>query len=349
VVFKNERSISASQLARSEGLLLRNYVERFNGLSLAVIGDFALDVYSYGTVARMSREAPVPVLIRDRNMPDDAVLGQAGNCALNIATLGATVFPIGVIGNDQTGSTIIDLLQQKGTSTEGLQVIDHFITPGKERIFAHNLNAPNQQIARIDDDQGAAKLTQLQQQQIIDSIDNILAKCDGVIFSDYGYGVCTSEIVNYVIQKCKQHNIIVLADSRYHIDLYRNVKAIMPSEAEVAPFLNQNITDDNIQQVVLSLRETLNVDHAVITRGSKGMMLTDGQGIYCFPGKSDVVDATGAGDTALALFALTLLSGASAYEAAKLSTAGVAISLMRKGTCVISRQELLAHLQVGLI
>ena len=123
----------------------------------------------------------------------------------------------------------------------------------------------------------------------------------------------------------------------------------MPSETEVTPFLNQNITDLNVNEVVSSLRDELSLDYAVITRGSKGMILADGKQILTFQGKKDVVDATGAGDTALALFALSLLSGASAQEAAQLSTTGVAITLMKKGTCLITRDELAARLQIGLV
>jgi len=349
LIFKETRSVSATQLVRAEGLLLRNYVERFSALKIMVIGDLALDVYSYGTVTRMSREAPVPVLTRDTPLSEDAVLGQSGNCALNVHALGAKVIPVGVVGCDNTGTLIKSLLVECKMPINCVQGVAGFTTPRKERVFAHNTNAPNQQVARIDDDQGAVELTPEQKQSLIQKIKDMLPQCNGVIFSDYGYGVCTPDIVQAIIEGCQEKSIPVVADSRYRIGLYHGIMAVMPSEAEVAPFLNQEITDGNIGEVVASLRQELGVEYAVVTRGSKGMALADNEQIVAFPGKKDVVDATGAGDTALALFTLALLSGASAQEAAKLSTSGVAITLMQKGTCVITRDELAARLQVGVI
>jgi|GEM_PF-340249 len=339
---------SASDLARSEGLLLRNYVERFSTLQLLVIGDYALDVYSYGTVQRMSREAPVPILTRDIQATSDSVLGQAGNCALNIASLGAQVTPVGILGRDSTAVEVTALLREYDIDTAGFMTVEGYTTPRKERVFAHNANAPSQQIVRIDDGE-TAHLSSREHQQIIKTVCESMDECDGIVFSDYGYGVCTPIVVQGIIEEAQIRNKFVIADSRYCIGLYRGIAAVMPSETEVTPFLNQNITDLNVNEVVSSLRDELSLDYAVITRGSKGMILADGKQILTFQGKKDVVDATGAGDTALALFALSLLSGASAQEAAQLSTTGVAITLMKKGTCLITRDELAARLQIGLV
>lgn len=320
---------------------LLRLVDGFSSQKIAVWGDFILDEYIYGTTRRISREAPVLILsYRNREFS----LGGAGNSVLNLKALGANPLPIGVIGTDDSGTKIFQMLKNSGVSTDFLIKDKGYQTPIKTRILAGEETTRKQQILRIDREGCVPESIDLSR-KIQKSLENVKKKIKGLLISDYNYLTVKEQILDKILPLFKKSNIVVTLDSRFRLLNFKGVTVSTPNEPEVEGALRVEIKDNS--QILkragrLILMET-GATAVLITRGSKGMALFERKKppfLIPIHGSTDIVDVTGAGDTVISVLTLALACGATLREAARLANYAGSIVVMKKGTATLSTQEL---------
>jgi rfaE bifunctional protein kinase chain/domain len=316
-------------------------VRRFRGRRLLVLADLVADEFVYGRVQRVSREAPVLILQYDGV---DVRLGGGANAAHNIRTLGGTPIPLGVLGGDAHGGLLRGLLREKGISAARVLSDPAFVTPVKTRILAGGVHSTKQQIVRID------KATRLapssgSRRSVLGALRGFQGRLDGVLVSDYGFGLLTPQLVSAAIAFARRRRIPVTVDSRYGLLSFRGMTAVTPNEAEVEAALGIAIGHERrkLEAAGRGLLRRLGARAVLITRGSDGMALFEpGRAPLYVPihGSDQVADVTGAGDTVIATFTLALAAGASAAEASLLANYAGGIVVMKRGTAAVSAAEL---------
>jgi rfaE bifunctional protein kinase chain/domain len=309
-------------------------VRKFRGKRVAVLGDFVADVFIYGEISRISREAPVLVL---NQRETQLVPGGGANAVYNLHALGASPLPIGVVGKDAEGAQLIDFFRKLKIDTRGIRVEKSWKTPTKTRILAGAVHAQRQQIVRLDSGGSLGRVPKLSPR---------LPACDALIVSDYGYGAITPDLVSRI----RTNGIPSTIDSRFSIDRFTNMTAATPNEPEVEAVLGVHIGNDarKLEWAGRTLLRKLKHEALVITRGKDGMAVfergkkTDHIPIY---GSDEIADVTGAGDTVIATFTLALAAGASFSEAARLANFAGGIVVMKYGTRPVFYTELLGAVE----
>lgn len=320
---------------------LLNIVDNFPEKKIAVWGDLILDEYIFGNTRRISREAPVLILTyKNRELS----LGGAGNSVFNLKALGADPLPLSVIGPDQPGKKIRQILKQKAISTEYLHVERSYSTPIKTRILAGEETTRKQQILRIDQEEKVPDSNELKG-KIVKSLTNVQNHTSALLISDYNYFTVKEDIFNQILSDFKKANIPVTLDSRFRLLNFKHVTALTPNEPEVEGALRvETIENEQLfkQAGRLLLKKTCALA-LLITRGSRGMVLFEkNKSPFSIPihGTTDIVDVTGAGDTVISVFTLALACGATFREAAMLANYAGGIVVMKKGTAALTAQEL---------
>jgi len=320
---------------------LLQLIDSFAKKKVAVWGDFILDEYVFGNTRRISREAPVLILSYKTK---EFSLGGAGNSVLNLKALGAEPLPVGVIGSDDSGQKILQMLEKKGITTEYMVKEKKHHTPIKTRILAGEENTRKQQILRIDREGNVPESSGLKQ-KIQHHLENVRKQISALLISDYNYFTVKEDIFNHILPALKKINMPVTLDSRFRLLNFKGITVSTPNEPEVEGALGIEI-DDNVQLLHQAGKLLLKKTGAIamlITRGSRGMALFEKNKTPFFipiQGTSDIVDVTGAGDTVISVFTLALACGATFREAAQLSNYAGDISVMKKGTAILSTQEL---------
>lgn len=314
-------------------------IERFHKAKIGVLGDLIADIYVFGSPGRLSREAPIVVIEYES---EELRPGGAANSAHNLAALGASVFPVGVAGDDKEGRLLKEILCRGKVASEGI-----FLEPGREtvtktRIFAGDLHTVKQQMARIDKGE-PQKTDSAVENKVLRVIADFGRKVSAWIISDYGYGLITDRIREKVKSLCPDK--IVVADSRYANRDLSTITAITPNESEALAFGRNFLGgEDDIFIIGEQILEVLNLRAALITRGNKGMTLFErGRKPVEIPivGTEEIVDVSGAGDTVVATFTLALASGASFEQSAHLANYAASVVVMKRGTATCSTDELI--------
>ncbi len=322
---------------------LDGWVERFPGVRLAVAGDFIADEFIYGDTSRISREAPVLILnFRSREI----VPGGGGNAAMNAAALGGRVTAVGAPGTDASGEGLRAALAERGIGLDSFPAEGGRFTPTKTRIMAGGRNTSRQQVIRVDHE-AQHPIAGALEERIVAALDGLSSESvDAVIISDYGLGVVTGA-VREAAERLAQR-VIVTVDSRYAADTFRGVAAITPNEEEAEALLGFWPDAERLDEAGAALLERSRARGVLLTRGSQGMTLFEaGGGRTDFPifGSDEVADVTGAGDTVIAAFTLALAAGAPMPEAAGIANRAAGLVVMKRGTAVVERAELLAAVQ----
>ena len=319
---------------------LLNIIRSFSQRKLLIVGDSIADKFLYGSISRVSREAPVFIL---RHELTETVPGGAANCALNVAALGANVSLISLAGNDEAGIALRDKLSTAGVNVDKLILSEKVQTTTKVRILAGHAHANKQQVIRVDYEDGPLNDLELRQ-TIHANLLNALASAGAIILSDYNYGLVDQEVIELVRDAQKTRNIPVLVDSRFRLSEFSGFTAATPNQDEVEHLVDGPI--DSLAKLEASaegLRQKLQYKALLVTRGGRGMMLLqDGDLPLHIPavGAEQAVDGTGAGDTVIATFALALASGSSFSEAAHLANHAGGLVVMKRGTASITSLEL---------
>jgi D-glycero-beta-D-manno-heptose-7-phosphate kinase len=309
-------------------------LKQFKGRRVAVLGDFVADVFLYGEISRISREAPVLIL---KQRESQLVPGGGANAVHNLHALGAVPLPVGIVGNDVEGFQLINFFKKLGVDTRGIRVEKSWKTPTKTRILAGAVHSQRQQIVRLDSGGPLRRVPKLNPR---------LPACDALIVSDYGYGTITPELVNRV----RRNGVPSTIDSRFSIDRFTNMTAATPNEPEVEDILGVHIGHDarKLEWAGRKLLRKLKHQALVITRGKDGMAVFErGKKTEHIPiyGSDEIADVTGAGDTVIATFTLALAAGSTFSEAARLANYAGGIVVMKYGTRPVMYSELLRAVQ----
>lgn len=315
-------------------------LHQFPGRRLVVLGDLMLDEFIWGEVRRISPEAPVPVVEVKREFWH---LGGAGNVVSNLLELGAQATPIGIIGDDEAGRLLSQRFANQGAPTTGLIVDTSRPTTRKTRIVAHS-----QQMVRADREHRAPVDAKIEE-QIIEAFYQALSSAEAVVISDYEKGLLTPFILETVISAAHSQGKMVCLDPKIRNFLsYRQVDLITPNQLEAERASGIEITDEqSLIAAAHRIRDLLNCNNVLITRGEHGMMLLDTQDrITNIPTVArEVFDVTGAGDTVVATLALSLAAGATITEAAMIANHAAGIVVGKVGTATVSTTELALALQ----
>jgi rfaE bifunctional protein kinase chain/domain len=321
------------------------YLELLNQFAkkrVLVVGDFILDEYLLGDTKRVSREAPVVVIDYRESVSHP---GGAANAVQNVAALNGHAYACGVIGDDDYGRILREILDGRGADTTGLVETAEISTAVKSRILAGELHAQRQQVARIDRSYRITPSSPAIEEvgrRVAGKMDN----ADVVLISDYGMGIVPGAVSASVIAASRERNIPVVVDSRRELTSYVGASVGTPNEVELFDAMNVKKTEtpDLVAIAKRAIRET-HLDGLVITRGNRGMLVCDAEGSVQrigIVGTRDVTDVTGAGDTVAAVVALSLSSGASLVEAAEMATYAASIVVMKRGTATMTYDELVA-------
>lgn len=302
---------------------------------VAVVGDIMLDRYIWGSVDRISPEAPVPVVaVTDTTIRP----GGAANVAWNLLSLGAKTSLAGVVGRDGSGDELKRLLKNKGLSPSSILSDSRRPTTEKIRIIAHN-----QQVVRADFEMVEPMRDPLLG-KLLAAVRRAVAGADAVIVSDYGKGVVAGEVMDLVRALCRRRDVPFLIDPKEgHFSLYRGAFAVTPNKKEAGGFYNRRIrSDEDLAFVGTSLLRDLEAAAVLITRGEEGMTLfRTGVRPRHFPARaSEVYDVTGAGDTVISVLAAGLAAGGSIHESIEIANAAAGIVIRELGTAAVTSAEL---------
>jgi len=322
---------------------LKKIARQFRGKKVMVLGDFVADEYILGKTARISREAPVLIL---QYASRQIVLGGAGNATANLAALGATAIPLGVIGDDETGRDVTRHLKQLGIDTSLLLVQRGRVTTTKTRIMAggQHQHTSQQQVVRIDRGEFDSLPEEIED-LFLKALDEKIDQVDAMVVSDYQYGVLSPRMIEKVNRIAARGRRIITVDSRYRMLSFRGVTAVTPNEPEVEESLGIRLDDSEeaVRAAGEKILERVKSKAVLITRGSKGMALIEsGRKVEFIPvfGTDEIADVTGAGDTVIVIFTLALAGGATLPEAAHLANIGGGIVVMKRGTATVNPDEL---------
>lgn len=310
--------------------------EIFPAKRVVIVGDLVADQFLHGTIARVSREAPVFILRHDET---DTRPGAAANAAANVASLGGQAVLIGTVGGDESGRLLLESLNNSGVDCGGVVADPDRKTTTKVRVLAGQHYAARQQVIRIDYENGTAIDAELNG-RLIANLQEAVADADAIVISDYNYGVANRDIFAAALAASRERSIPLLIDSRFRLPEFKNATAATPNQEEVDQLIDSGGSIDKYDD----LRDNLGLDALLITRGNKGMLLVQ-KGKYPVEmsavGSTEPVDVTGAGDTVMAAYALGLASGLSFAEAAEIANHAGGIVVMKKGTSCASAAELL--------
>jgi len=310
-------------------------LERFLNVNVLVVGDVMLDRFWWGSVKRISPEAPVPVvnLLKSTFAP-----GGAANVALNIAGLGARPILVGVVGTDHEADTLSELLKESGVSAEGIIRSDSRPTTVKTRVVAHN-----QQIVRVDQET-TDDLSATDSSMVWDRIVAELPGADIVVISDYAKGLLSEDLTKKLIETAVANSKKVLVDPKgKDYSRYAGAALLTPNKREAAEACNfHDDMPDLINVAGERLMSELDLEMALITQGEEGMTLFQkGQHPrHLSAAAHEVYDVTGAGDTVIACLGVGLGAGLGFLEAATIANISAGLVVEQVGTTAITREML---------
>ena len=325
---------------------LSSWLSELEGKRILVLGDVVADIYLHGNISRISREAPVLVLEQQK---EDIVAGGAANVVNNIATLGGSVFAVGLVGNDTGGEGLKEVLGKNGAHLEGLLTDEARPTISKTRIIAGGRATVSQQIVRIDKE-CREPLTEAHEKELLKYVKSILPKMQGIVLSDYGSGTVSPKLRKALIKYANEHGIPSIVDSRYDIKSFKGIGYVKQNDAELSAAVGRSLPDEEaVIEAAQELLAELSAEGVLVTRGELGMILVEKDGaVHVIPvsDKSEVYDVSGAGDTCVATVILALAAGCSPEKAAELSNIASGIAVRKLGTATVSAEELRRALAV---
>ena len=333
--------MSANKLSTSR---VRQILSAAAKSRVLVVGDVMLDQFIWGSVARISPEAPVPVVDfqRESFMP-----GGAANVARNLAALNLSTEIFGAVGKDTAADQLAQILKEQGIGCRGLVSSVSRTTSRKTRIVAHQ-----QQVVRIDRE-SRESLDIALTGQLLRLLKKEIPKAGAVIVGDYGKGVVTQPLLNEIKKLCRDYGVWLSLDPKpvHHLNL-GGLSLITPNRKETFELANlpddtrhaNPLADENLMAAAERLLNEIRPAVLLITLGELGMLLCQrGQKPFHIPTLAqEVFDVSGAGDTVIATFTLAIAAGASPVEAAILSNHAAGIVVGKVGTATTSVEELLA-------
>jgi rfaE bifunctional protein kinase chain/domain len=318
---------------------LQQRVENISGKRIAVLGDYMLDRYLWGSVSRISPEAPVPIVEIERETDH---LGGAANVANNLAALGAIPFCVGVIGEDDNGARLVQMVRDRGFDAEGLILDASRPTTTKTRVIAHE-----QHLLRMDHE-SRANIAPHVQKAVRDYLRKLMPSLHALIIEDYNKGVLVQPLLEEVLALARAHRCPVTVDPKFdHFLDYRGVAVFKPNRKEAESVLGFRVgTHEEVARAGQALLEKLQAENVLITLGAEGMALFRRNAeAYHVPTRArSVHDVSGAGDTVIATLTAALAAGADILEAATLANIAAGLVVAEVGAVPVDKQKLLEEL-----
>lgn len=292
---------------------------------ILVIGDFMVDNYTWCDCSRVSPEAPVLVA---KTLKEDKRLGGAANVYANLKSLGADVFAIGVIGDDESGNFLKANLKGEFLIQKGRK------TPFKNRIMAHN-----QQVLRVDEEDVSEILLE---NELIFLFEEKIKAFEAVILSDYAKGVLTTKICKALIRKANELEIPILIDPKGNdFSKYKGATLLTPNKKEALEALKfENLDAENLEKGIKKLKDDFSLRYSIITLSEAGIAVFD-KALQIAPAKAlEVYDVTGAGDSVIAVLAFCLASGIEIFKACEIANEAAAVVVSKIGSVSVSFDEI---------
>ncbi len=321
---------------------LRQALENIDVPRILVVGDLMLDHYSWGEVARISPEAPIPVM---KVLREDQRLGGAGNVVMNLVTLGAKVSVCGVIGKDETGDTIYKLLAENSIDRSGI-----IVSENHKSCLKHRMIAGQTHLLRMDIDPEPD--TDFPQNQMIEFLHDTLPNCDAAIVSDYGKGMLSSIVLKELSSCVKKHGIPVIVDPKRTSDysIYKGFTIIKPNRKETETAVGFSLNNRNdILRAAEKLKKDVHLDYLVISLDQDGLLLYQNSDNYHFfeAHTEEVFDVVGAGDTVTSVLAFMIAGKANIEEAAYWAQLAASMEIKHVGVVSFTKNELLQRFEFG--
>ncbi len=303
-------------------------------------GDFMLDIYTYGDAVRISPEAPVPVL---KVTDSKCSCGGASSVAADLAALGAKAICLGVIGDDQNGLTLKDLMAQPGIDTSGLLTVTDRPTITKQRLIGLAQHRHQQQLFRIDREI-TEPLSEKQNEKILKLFKDKLSRADIVCLQDYNKGLLSPPLCQQMIRLAKKAGKKILIDPSPGIDYskYKDATAITPNRTETSLAVGYEIkTLESYAKASKELVSKLNLEAVVLTLDKEGAYLKTKSEDELIPTRPrNVYDVTGAGDVVLAALAVSVAAGCDYKTAVHLCNIAGGIEVEKFGVATVTIDEI---------
>ncbi len=322
---------------------IENIFSKFNDLQVLIIGDVMIDSYMWGSVDRISPEAPVPIIASTHQ---ENRLGGAANVALNIQALGATPILCAVIGEDLKSRTFLELMKKRNLPTEGI-----LKDPGRPTTVKTRIISDNQHLLRVDEE-SKSFLDKKTEKRFIAQIHSMLEtqKIDAVVFEDYDKGCITRKTIESTTELCRSKGIPTLVDPKKRsFNHYKGVTLFKPNFKELTEGLKIDIEKRDIPAVYeasLKLKNKLNAKYIMVTLSESGVMITNDSSYYHIPAEiRDIADVSGAGDTMISTASLCLAAGLKPELIAEISNLAGGLVCENVGVVPINKEKLFAESQ----
>lgn len=311
-------------------------------LHLLVVGDLMLDSYLWGSVSRISPEAPVPVIDEERR---ESRPGGAANVALNIAAMGAKTSICGIAGLDDEGSHLLNILRDQGFNTDLVKVLPNRPTTSKTRIIGNK-----QQMLRVDREV-RTPLSKEDNRAMTDAIISRMGEFDALIIEDYDKGVLGPELIEALISAANSHGIPTVVDPKFINFLhYKDCTLFKPNLKELNEALGLRLEKENlegIRKATSELRKSMPHTHTLITLSENGVLaLDDAMVMHHIPAHyRKITDVSGAGDSVIALMSICLALGFPLEAAAEVSNLAGGLVCEEVGVVSVDSERLLSELE----
>ncbi|HSK70146.1 MAG TPA: D-glycero-beta-D-manno-heptose-7-phosphate kinase [Pyrinomonadaceae bacterium] len=314
---------------------LLSIINNFPKVKVLIVGDVMLDRYWWGSVRRISPEAPVPVVNLQKT---SLAAGGAANVAANVAGLGAEPILVGAIGEDEEAALFSRVLEEANVSGENLVRLKNRSTTIKTRIVAHS-----QHVVRIDQEH-AQNLDFEEENLVWNKIEEVFEKVSVIVLSDYAKGILTENLISRLISKGKENKKLILVDPKgKNYKKYRGATILTPNKKEAAQAsgLEEN-GQDLVEKAGKLLLEENELEALLITQGEEGMTLfqKNQNPLHLTALARKVYDVTGAGDTVIAGLGVAAGAEASLAEAAEIANIAAGLVVEEIGTTVINAKKL---------
>ncbi len=317
--------------------------DTFKTTRVLVLGDVMIDNYVFGRNDRVSTEAPIPVFVQEK---EERRLGGAGNVAMNLKALGSEVTLVSVIGNDQNGAFIIQLMREAGLTSDYV-ISSNRVTTEKKRIIERST-----QLIRIDKEE-TSHISEELSRSLVESVIFKLPEIDVLIFQDYDKGVLTESLIKEVITNCKELSLPVIVDPKEgNYFNYSGTTLFKPNMREFEKAHRVQIQGGDVNGLIITAQkciQELDCDILLLTLSGDGLLIIDSDNSERISGvKINLKDVSGAGDTVIAVAALCLSIGLSVKLIGQIANEAGALVCEQYGVVSVNKEALMrrvAHLQ----
>lgn len=319
---------------------MKEIINKFTDTRILVIGDMMLDQYLYGTVTRISPEAPVPIVQIDKEVCE---LGGAANVINNINNLGGNVEAVGIIGNEDEGRTLLNLLNEKNVNTEGIILSDEKPTTLTTRVIGNNRH-----IVRLEKESRKKSGTETSD-QMIEYIAKKIKNFDAILISDYDKGLITPYFSKKLIHLANSNEVPIIVNSKTeNLIQYKKVSVIISDCQKVSNVIGiKPINETSIRNICQWMLTRLDCKGIIIMRGKKGMSVFAKDGtVKNLPLITEgISDITGVEDAIIGVVTLAVANGSNMIDAAMIANAAAAIVLGKSGKYTPSKEEIIELMQ----